>query len=158
VDFQQRPFVEGLFCSLSEDANAITFQVEHTPDNPDTFVYYTAVRAGTVLTLTFASPHGLVTGDAVTINNSVLWNGQYTVASTPSTTTLTVTVANSGVTVDQPIARAALCRVFVDAVIASKTAKIYGSNLVPVLASRINNTAWTAGTSYLEIVQGHARG
>lgn len=157
VDFQQRPFVVGMFCSLSEDASGITFSVEHTPDNPDLFVPITAARAGTVLTITTAAPHGLVTGDAVTLNNSS-FNGQYPVASTPSTTTLTVAVPNAGPTTDLAISRAALCRVFADATIAAKTARIYGSNLVPVLASRINNTAWTAGTSYLEIVQGHARG
>lgn len=157
VDYQQRPFVEGLFCSLSEDASGITFSVEHTPDNPDLMIPFTASRTTTVLTLTFAAPHLLVTGDNVGIYNSS-FNGNYAVASTPSTTTLTVAVPNSGPTTDIPTAVAALCRVFADATIAGKTARIYGNNLVPVLASRINNTAWTAGTSTLEIVQGHARG
>src|SRR5271166_3661325 len=102
VDYQQRPFAEGMFVSLSEDASAITFNVEHTPDNPDVFAQYTASRTTTVLTLTFAKAHGLVAGDSVTIINSSTWNGQYPVATAPSTTTLTVTVANSGATTDQP--------------------------------------------------------
>lgn len=158
VDYLQRPFVEGLFCSLSEDASGITYNVEHTPDNPDKLVPYTAVRAAAVLTLTFASNHGLVAGDSVQIYNSVLWNGNYTVASAPSPTTLTVAVANSGVTADVPQAVAALCRVFIDNNFNAKTTKQANANVVPVLATRINNTGWTGGTSYLEIVQGYGRG
>lgn len=157
VDYTQRPFVEGMFCSLSEDASGITYSVEHTPDNPDLLIPFYGARSGTVLTLTFAAAHGLVANDNVGIFNSN-WTGNYVVASAPTTTTLTVAVANTGATSDLTTAVAALCRVFADTTLATKTVKAYANNLVPVLASRINNTAWTAGTSTLEIVQGHARG
>lgn len=163
VDFQQRPFVEGMFLSFSEDANAITVSVEHTPDNPDLFVPCAVAVVGTVATLTFAQPHGLVTGDSVLLNNTQGqlasgYDGTYPVASTPSTTTLTLTVTGGGPAAGALTSRAALMRVFADAVLAAKSARAYAANQVPVLASRLHVTALTAGTAYLEIVQGHARG
>lgn len=158
VDYLQRPFCEGLFASLSEDASAITYQIEHTPDNPNVLTPYSAARVTTTLTLTFASAHGLVTGDSVTLPAQSAFPGVYTVASTPSTTTLTVTVANSGPAIDTLTAGAALCRVFIDNTLKALTARAYGLNSCPVLASRINATAVTTGIATLEVVQGHARG
>jgi hypothetical protein len=163
VDFQARPFVEGLFASLSQDASGITYSVEHTPDNPDLFVPCTISVSGTTATLGFATNHGLVANDSVIINNSQGqlasgYDGTYAVASTPSDSTLTVTVATGGPASAALTSRASLCRVFADATLAAKTARAYAANTVPVLATRLHNTAWTAGTTYLEIVQGHARG
>lgn len=159
VDYLQRPFVEGLFASLSFDNNAITYQVEHTPDNPNVTVPVSISRATTVATLTRAA-HGLVVGDSVTVINSGSANldGVYPVASVVDANNLTYTVANSGATAGAATAQAALCRVFIDATLTAKTAKAYAANSVPVLASRINVTAWTAGTATLQVVQGHARG
>jgi hypothetical protein len=158
VDYLQRPFIEGLFASLSEDASAITYQVEHTPDNPNVLTPFTGSRTTTVLTLGFAKAHGLVAGDSVVIPPPSAFAGTYPVASAPSTTSLTVTVPNSGPAVDVPQASAALLRVFIDTVLTAKTAKAYALNAVPVLASRVNATAVTTGIVTLQVVQGHARG
>jgi hypothetical protein len=159
VDYLQRPFIEGLFASLSEDSNALTYQVEHTPDNPNVVTPYIASRTTTVLTLTFQSAHGLVAGDSVTLPPPSQWAGLYTVASAPTPLTLTVTVANTGPAAETTVVPGAvLCRVFVDNTLKALTARAYGLNNVPVLASRINATAVTTGIATLEVVQGHARG
>jgi len=159
VDYLQRPFIEGLFASLSEDASALTYQVEHTPDNPNVVTPYIASRSGTALTLTFQAPHGLSALDSVTLPAPSQWAGVYTVASTPSNVSLTVTVANTGPLAETTVVPGAvLCRVFVDNTLKALTARAYGLNNVPVLASRINATAVTAGVATLEVVQGHARG
>jgi hypothetical protein len=161
VDYLQRPFIEGLFASLSEDSNALTYQVEHTPDNPNVVTPYIASRSGTALTLLFQTPHGLssVAGDSVTLPAPSQWAGVYTVASTPSNVSLTVTVANTGPTAETTVVPGAvLCRVFIDNTLKALTARAYGLNNVPVLASRINATAVTTGVATLEVVQGHARG
>jgi hypothetical protein len=170
VDYEQRPFNEGMFYSVDEAGAGITAQVEHTPDNPDVFVNCTAVIVTTTATLTFANPHGLITGDEITLNNTALpnspgaaptfsYDGQYAVASTPTPSTLTVTVSGSGPGVFAPTARAALCRIFADAnLVTLTTTRKYAANTVPVLATRLHVTAITGGTAYLEIVQGHSRG
>jgi hypothetical protein len=170
VDHEQRPFNEGLFFSVDGAASGVTAQVEHTPDNPDAFVPVTYSVAATTLTLTTPTPHGLIVGDEVTLNNTAFqsspggalafsYDGQYPVATAPTPTTLTITVAGGGPASNPPTARAALCRVFVDNVIkALTTTRVYGANTVPVLASRLHVTAITGGTAYLEVVQGHSRG
>jgi hypothetical protein len=159
VDYLQRPFIEGLFASLSEDQSGLTYQVEHTPDNPNVLTPYIASRTTTVLTLTFQNPHGLNTGDSVTLPAASQWPGVYAVASTPSTVSLTVTVANTGPAAETTAVQgAALCRVFIDNTLKALTARAYALNNVPVLASRINATAVTTGIATLEVVQGHARG
>jgi|SRR5271155_3725885 len=158
VDYLQRPFIEGMFASLSEDASALTYQVEHTPDNPNVYTPYVGTRVTTVLTLTFNAGHGLSTGDSVTLPAASNWPGVYTVASTPSITSLTVTVTNSGPAGESQVQGAVLCKVFIDNNLKALTARTYGLNNVPVLASRINATAVTTGIATLEVVQGHARG
>lgn len=158
VDYTQRPFCAGLFASLSEDTVGLTYQVEHTPDNPNVLVPVAGARAAAVLTLTFQKAHGLIVGDSVTLDASSAFAGTYPAASAPSLTTLTVAVPNAGPAVDNPGAKAALCRVFIDNTLKALTAKAYGLNSCPVLASRINATAVTTGIATLEVVQGHARG
>src|SRR6267378_2440928 len=86
LDYLQRPFNVALMVSLSQDASGITYSVEYTPDNPNSSKntanpVASLTRSTTTATLTFANPHGLVTGDAVVVYNSGDANldGTYTV-------------------------------------------------------------------------------
>ena len=165
LDYLQRPFDVSLFASLSEDASGITYTVEYTPDNPnprrkERNNVASLSRTTTVATLTLTNNHNLVTGDSVTVTNSGNANldGTYPVASTPTAKSLTYTVANTGATVGGPYAEAILMRVFPQGNLAGLTVRASGFFSSPCMAVRINNTAWTAGSSILEILQGHARG
>jgi hypothetical protein len=163
LDYLQRPFNVGLFVSLSEDASGITYTVEHSPDNPNNIKGNTVAslsRTTTVATLTMSLAHGLVTGDSVTIYNSGDANldGTYAVASTPTATSLTYTVANTGATAGSPYTQAVLMRVFPHDFMAGLTARADGNYAFPVMASRLHITAWTAGSATLELTQGYARG
>jgi hypothetical protein len=164
IDYLQRPFNVGVFVSLSQDASGITYSVEHSPDNPNP-TKLTAnpvaslTRTTTTATLTFTNPHGLVTGDSVTVYNSGDPNldGTYTVTAT-STTVVTYTVANTGATAGGPYTQAVPMRVFPHDFMAGLTARADGNYAFPVMAIRLHVTAWTAGSATLELTQGYARG
>ncbi len=159
MDWQQRPFNVALFSSLSFDGN-LTYKVEYTPDNPQKVTPASITRAGTVATAVFAAAHGLSVGDSVTVINTTEPNlaGTFPVASVPNATSLTYTVANTGLLAAHPAAGAVLMRVFPHDTMVNLTAKADGNFQFPVMACRVNVTAYTAGSVTLEIVQGHARG
>ncbi len=165
LDYLQRPFNVALAASLSEDASGITYSVEWTPDNPnpgrkESNPVVSLSRTTTVATLTLAKDHGLNTGDSVTVYGSGDANldGTYAVASTPTTKSLTYTVANTGATAGANSTQAILMRVFPHDFMAGLTARADGNIAFPVLAVRINNTAYTGGSSTLQVTQGYGRG
>jgi hypothetical protein len=165
LDYLQRPFNVALAVSLSEDASGITYTVEYTPDNPnpgrkESNPVVSLSRTTTVATLTLANNHGLVTGDSVTVYGSGDANldGTYAVASTPTTKSLTYTVANTGATAGANSTQAVLMKVFPHDFMAALTARADGNLAFPVMAVRLNNTAYTGGSSTLNILQGYARG
>lgn len=167
LDYVARTFNVGLFASLSEDASvAATYSVEMTPDNPNAGKsvrnpVVSLTRAGTVATLTWANPHGIVTGDDAKVYNSGDPNldGDQTVASTPSPTSITYTVANTGAAVGSPYTEAIPLRVFpIVAALTAATTRQSASLQTPCWAVRLNVTAITAGNISLEVVQGLARG
>lgn len=159
LDYLQRPFNVGLFASLSFDGN-LTYQVQHTPDNPNKFKGVTLSRTTTVATATFAAAHGLNVGDSIVVQGSGDANldGTFAVASVVDATHLTYTVANTGLAADTGHAKACLMRVFPHAYLTALTAKADGNYAFPVWATRVNVTAYTAGSVTLEVVQGYARG
>lgn len=163
LDYTQRPFDVGLFVSADQAATTATFgyTVEHTPDNVNDMKDVVSItRSGTAATLTASKAHGLVAGDNIVVQNSGDLNldGSQIVASVPSPTTLTYTVANTGATKDGGQAKASYNRVFPDATLATKTAKGFVGLTVPVYATRINATSLSAGVLTLEAVQGYGRG
>jgi hypothetical protein len=129
-------------------------------------------RTTTVATVTDPGPlgwgHGLTTGDSVIVKGSgsplnldspyapapQLGDMGYTVASTPSTTTYTYTVANSGATADTGNAHVTRLRVFPHAALAAQTTRQNGSINNPVKAVRLYISAWVAGFADLLILQG----
>lgn len=167
LDYLARPFNVGLFASLSEDASvAATYSIEYTPDNPNQTKgtrnnVVSLTRAGTVATLTWANAHGLVTGDAAKVYNSGDANldGDVQVASTPSPTSITYTVANTGATVGSAYTEAIGLRVFaLPAALTAATTRQSADLVTPCWAVRLHVTALSAGSITLEAVQGHARG
>ncbi len=165
LDYLQRPFNVSLTVTFSEDASGITASVEFTTDNPnpgrkEANPVVSLTRTTTAATLTLANDHGLSTGDSVTVYGSGSSNldGTYAVASTPTSKSLTYTVLNSGATVGANSTQAILFHVFPHDFLAGLTARADGNFAFPVTAVRINNTAWTAGSTTLEVLQGYGRG
>lgn len=167
LDYTQRPFDVGLFASLSEDASgAATYSLEYTPDNPNQGKttrnpVVSLTRTTTTATLTWANPHNLVTGDAAKVYNSGDPNldGDVAVASTPSPTSITYTVANTGAVAGGGYTEAIALRVFALAAALTAATTRQSANLTtPAWGVRLHVTALTTGSITLEVVQGHARG
>lgn len=162
LDYLQRPFNVALLASLSFDGN-LTYSVQHTPDNPNSFKGNTVVsltRTTTVATLTMSLAHGLSVGDALVIvgGGDANLEGNQTVASVTSATVLTYTVANTGATVGKVTTQAVLLRVFNHDFLVAQTARADGNYAFPVWATRVIVTAYTAGSVTLEVLQGYGRG
>jgi hypothetical protein len=163
LDYLAYFFNVGLYGSVSEDANAITYSIEATPDNPNYIKGNNVVsltRSTTTATVTMANPHGLVTGDSAVIYNSGDPNldGSQIITVT-GLTTFTYTVANTGATVGTAYTQAVLCRVFALAAgLTSQTGRANGVITEPCMAVRLHVTALTGGTAFLEVIQGLARG
>jgi hypothetical protein len=166
VDYVQTNFNLGLFASLSEDASAAaTYSVEYTPDNPNQGKttrnnLLSLIRVAAVATIVFANPHGLLANDAVKVFNSGDPNldGDQTVVSTPTPTSLTYAVGNTGALIGTPYTEAIALRVFpLQAALTAATTRQSASLTTPCMAVRLHVTALTAGSITLEVVQGLAR-
>lgn len=163
LDYYQVNFNVGLFASLSEDASAAaTYSLQYSPDNPNSGKttrnpVVSLTRTAGVATLTWLNPHGLVAGDAARVWNSGDPNldGDAQIASTPSASSITYAVANTGLTVGSPYAEAQPMRVFAlpTAVTAATTRQSLNLQ-TPCWAVRLNVSALTAGSITLEAVQG----
>jgi hypothetical protein len=166
LDYLQRPFNVGLYASLSSDASGITYSVEYTPDNPNQTKgtrnqVVSLTRVAGVVTIVYAAPHGVAVGDAVKVYNSGDPNldGDFPVASTPSTNSLTYAVANTGALVGSTYTEAIALRVFALAAnLTAATTRQSGLLLTPAWAVRLHATAWVAGSVTLEVIQGYGRG
>lgn len=166
LDYTQRPFNVGLFATPSEDAATQTYSVQYTPDNPNQGKttrnpVVSLTRTTVTATLTWLNDHGLTTGDAAKVYNSGDPNldGDVQVASTPSTKSITYTVANTGLTVQSGYAEAIPLRVYaLAAALTAATTRQSAALTTPAWAVRLNVTALTAGSVALEVVQGPGRG
>lgn len=174
IDYIESWFGVGVAVILSEDGN-LTYSVQHTfdsetinPQNPMDMV--TISRTTTVATVTDNGPrgigHGLTTGDNIIISGSgssvldspkpafgqgdVGWN----VASTPSPTTYTYTVANSGPAADAGNTFVARRRVFTHSTLNALTVRQSGSYNYPVRAIRLRVSAYSAGFVDMVVLQG----
>lgn len=179
VDYIESWFGATVAVIPSEDGN-LTYTVQFSMDlttleAPSTSGPVSISRTGTVATVTdpgsLGLGHGLATGDSVIIKSSgssvldspqagsvagTYGNGDlgWTVASTPTPTTYTYTVANSGAAADQGITKASRLRVFPHSVLAGLTVRATGVLNYPVRAVRLYISAYAAGFCDMIVLQG----
>lgn len=180
LNWEQNPPVWDAIAYLSEDA-AITYSVQVTYDGmgQDQQVQCSITRAAGVATVTFPFQHGMSAGDTLLVQGSGStqldsqpfaqqigppWTSNinqpvpWTVATTPSPTTLTYACANAGPVVDAGFTRALLLRVFpVIAGLTGATTRQVAPVAYPVTGVRLINTIATAGFSQLQVLQGSGR-
>lgn len=154
----------SLAASLTEDANGITYSVQHTYQDfgPDALVPVAIARVGTVATVTFNNPHGLVTGDSLIVqgSGSAVLDSQVDAGGRPigwdvtatSPVALTYTVANSGPVAALPSAQAMGHRVFSVTALTTQTTRQFANLPFAVAAVRLKVTLWTAGGAILDVL------
>lgn len=162
VDRLQKNFNVGLSVSVSSGAT-LTYSVQHCFDliylnpNPSNFVKITrTTTSANVLKVN----HGLSVGDWVKIWNSGSSNLDWAekgaaVATVVDADNFTYTVSNTGATADTGFATLQSARVFnhitMDGVV---DASMDGNYISPVMAVRLNVSAWTDGFADLQVLQG----
>lgn len=177
VDYMAAPFGIGFRCSIGGatggtggTGGGLTYSVQHAfcqMSVPQTDI--TLARSSTTATLTFRSmqlggddtrvtgqPHGLAIGDAVAIQGvGVPFDGQYDVVTVPSPTSLTFTVANTGLT-SNALASGQVFRLFVGThpVVAGLTGSSDGNYGFPPNYVRTSVTAWASGVLTFSMNQG----
>ena len=172
VDYQSAPFGIGGRVALggttgSSGATA-TFSVQHAfcqMSQPQSDV--TLSRTTTTATLTFRTiteggvttagqSHGLSTGDAVRVEGvGAPFDGCYDVATVPSPTQVTYTVANSGLS-SNALGSTNVWRMYVGNnpnVSGATGSTDFNYGFAPNYI-RLNVTAWTAGTAVMVVNQG----
>lgn len=169
VNYLQNAFGIGLGVSPSFDAATVSYTVQHVFDDisVDAQQQISLARVGTAVTATFQKPHKLVVGDSLIVISSgssqmdsqqpsglyISWD----VATVPSATTLTYTVANAGPTADGGNAKAITGRVFPHASLAAQSTRQDGNYAFNVMAIRLKLLTLTAGSVSLSINQGLGR-
>lgn len=177
VDYIESWFGVTIAVIPSEDISGLTCAVQFTIDSwalspPNLQDRVTISRTTTVATVTDPGPngigHGLSTNDSVIVYGSGSANLDspaplygtgtkgFPVASTPSTTTYTYTVANSGATADTGGAYVSRLRVFTHATLTGISARTNGTFNYPVRAVRLSVTAIAAGFVDMIVLQGLA--
>jgi hypothetical protein len=167
LDYIQTAFGVGIGVMLSEDASGITYSALMTFDDmgPDSFSYVSISQTTTVVTVTDPSlplRGGVVAGDIVHIMNSGVAagvDGWYVVASTPSTTTYTVTSGTSQSVTGGSNSRHQYFRMFaapaaLTAATTRASAALSHSTTGPVTGVALNVTAYAAGRANMVVVQG----
>jgi hypothetical protein len=164
IDYTEVSFAVGLFLAFSQDSN-LTASVQYTSCGmgPDDIHDVTFTQSTTTVTVTDFGPsgkgHGLITGDTSIISQaSTSIAGEYAVTVT-SDSAYTITVGTSA-TVTSGKARAADVRVYnhftLNGIASTNgSGRASGNFAFPIRGIRLNNTTWVAGTSYLDILQGH---
>lgn len=155
INSKQIPFDLSFRVTLSSGA-AMTYQVQHTFDDPEKRQNCSLARTTTTATLTLAD-HGSSVGDSVTVTGAEApFDGTYAVATVVDANNVTYTVANSGATAAATdVARVTVFRVAAHATVTGKTASDDGSQYTaPVQAIRLNITAYTSGKATLTALQG----
>lgn len=149
VDYRQNPFSVGLAVDFDSAAAGITYEVQHTLDNPGKKVTPSSIsRAGTTVTVNFSSPHGVNVNDSIVVEGSGIdgADGVFSVATVPSTTQLTYTTTVSGAATGNVDTRVVLLRVYAHEFLTAKTTPDDGNYAFPITAIRLNVSARTAGS------------
>lgn len=146
-------FAVGIGVNLSNGA-VLTYSIQHTFDSPTLFIDATIARVTTVATVTFANSHGKAVGDSIVIENSGDTNldGTFAIASVPTTTTLTYTVADTGIA--SASVKAALFSVFNNDGLTAQTASEDGNYAFPPSMVRLTITAYTGGEATVNFIFG----
>lgn len=158
-------FVGGI---LTEDQSAITWTAYMTADDSssDSYRNCSLSQTTTVITITDATlptTGGVTTGDIVHIFNSGITTGSvdgwYTVTTTPSTTTFTVTSGTSQSKTGSPFTQYQMFRLFaapaaITAATTRVSASLSHSTTGPVRGLAMKVSARTAGALIGVVVQG----
>jgi hypothetical protein len=172
LDTYQTPPAITLAVLFSEDAVLTGASVQYTPDDigpgaPPRSILFS--QTTTVITVTDSGPvlksafgvadktfgHGLLTADWYKVWGTGLSSvdGEYSIASTPTAQSLTVTSPASQSLPSQSV-NAVGARVFPHATLVNLTARAVGNFNFPVKAVRLVISGITAGTVFLEVLQG----
>ena len=154
VDPTIAPFSLDINCVGSSNFVG-TYSVQYTTDDFMRFIPVVVTRATTVATLKLTN-HGLTTSDTIIVQNTGDSNldGTFAVASVVDQNTITYTVANTGKTLSENTAQAAVVHVTVHGTITGKTATFEGSQATPITAIRLNVSAFTSGYITMILNQG----
>lgn len=155
LDYRQRPFGAALRANLPSTVTA-TYTANYTLDDPQAQLIPTAItRSTTTASLTYAN-HGLNAGDYIRVTNAgAPFDGLYKVASVTSSSIVTYTVANSGLTTAKTTATFTPMRVTALTAFSAKTTAADGSISYPVRAVNLDVTAYSGtGQVMLEVLQG----
>jgi hypothetical protein len=181
IDYIESWFGVEVGVILSEDASGVTYSVQYTLDslrlNPQGAAdgsdnHVTIARAGTVATVTDNGPyglgHGLSPGDSVIISGSGSTNfdslpptygtglvGRQ-VDTTPSSTTFTYTVSNTGPAADVGTTYITRQRIFTHSTLANLQARNNGTFNYPIRAVRLYLAALATGYVDMTVLQGSA--
>lgn len=144
VDFRGDQFGIGIGVNVSS-GSTLTYSIQHTFDNVYEVQNVAIARVTTTATVTFDSPHGKVTGDSINITGTREDNlaGTFAIASTPSDTTLTYTVSDTGSTAES--AKATVYSVFEHESLTGLSATADGGYTLPPSAIRLIVSAHSAG-------------
>ena len=157
LDTIQSGFGVGYICSVQE-SSTLTYKIQHGFYDPSDGRDYNQVyitRSTTTATLTFPQAMSPKIGDSlVVISAGAPLDGVYEIAGVTSSTVVTYTVANSGVTASTAGAKALLIRTQDDPVVVNKSATTDGNIAFPCNAIRLNVTAYTSGAVSLTVNQG----
>ncbi len=153
VDPHKRSWAMSAAVTLDATAN-LTYSVEYSYDDTGANIPCTISRTTTVATITFPSPHGLTTADSVIVTGTGSTNldGSFAVASVPSSTTVTYTVSNTGIT-SAIHPQVSPMRVFALTALAAQTAKKDSNFTAPIWAIRLTISSYTAGSATLTALQ-----
>lgn len=157
VNREQVAFNVSLGVAYSSDGNA-TVAVQHTFDDLwREYTDFSAARVTTVVTVTQTN-HGLSTSDWVYVKNGGgNFDGFFAVASAPSSSTFTYTVANSGITAPSSSITLQKARVRNHLTMVGMTASGDGNYISPVVAVRLSCSVYAAGFVELMVNQGMGR-
>lgn len=143
----------SLGVSLSSGAN-LTYSVQHTTDDiHERFTEFSITRSTTTATIKLAG-HGLSVNDWVMgVGIGAPFEGEFAVASVSDADTLTITVADAGLSarVNGALHKA---RVVTHDILAGKQVSAESNYSFSPIACRLAVTAHTAGTADLKVVQG----
>ena len=144
IDYRVNGFGVGIGVNVS-DGSTLTYSIQHTFDSTSDAVAVSIARVTTVATATLADPHGKSVGDSITITGISEDNltGTFAIASVPSDTTLTYTVADTGAVSES--AKATVYSVFEHETLSGLAVSSDGGYTLPPSAIRLIVSAYTSG-------------
>jgi hypothetical protein len=162
LDVYEMPFNVGVGVNFTGGAVA-TASVQVTTGSPFQEFVCSFTQATTTVTINTNTPHGLAIGDSIVVQGSpgagaggsfTNFDGTYAVASVPSTTSVTITVAPSQTITSPYQIICAFLPVFTASTFNGVTTDTSGTIPGPVGAIRLNISAYTSGAVAMVVLQG----